>query len=221
MLHGRCSPIYLKLYPIAPLRLGLVHGGVRSHQNVVLVGFTVYEQRDANACRAAVLHCERVGAALLQAKNVGCRQSQPNFLGNHGGLRHRILKAQRQFVQQHHKLITPKARHGVDLAHTGLEPRNRAHQQVCGKLRPIKHLPCPEVTMSTNLEVLEAEVLQLTPADRSRLFERLIASIDTDSAVQQAWELEADRRESELESGLVAAVPGQQAVARLRARLNQ
>ncbi len=75
--------------------------------------------------------------------------------------------------------------------------------------------------MSTNLEVLEAEVLQLTPSDRSRLFERLIASIDTDSAVQQAWELEADRRESELESGLVAAVPGQQAVARLRARLNQ
>jgi putative addiction module component (TIGR02574 family) len=75
--------------------------------------------------------------------------------------------------------------------------------------------------VSTNLEVLEAEVLQLTPADRSRLFERLIASIDTDSAVEQAWELEADRRESELESGLVAAVSGQQAVARLRARLNQ
>jgi len=75
--------------------------------------------------------------------------------------------------------------------------------------------------VSTNLEVLEAEVLQLTPSDRSRLLERLIASIDTDSAVQQAWELEADRREAELESGLVAAVPGQQAVARLRARLNQ
>ena len=75
--------------------------------------------------------------------------------------------------------------------------------------------------MSTNLEVLEAEVLQLTPSDRSRLLERLIASIDTDSAVQRAWELEADRREAELESGLVAAVPGQQAVARLRARLNQ
>ena len=75
--------------------------------------------------------------------------------------------------------------------------------------------------MSTNLEVLEAEVLQLAPADRSRLFERLIASIDTDSAVEQAWELEADRRESELESGLVATVPGEQAIAQLRARLNQ
>lgn len=73
--------------------------------------------------------------------------------------------------------------------------------------------------MSTSLEVLEAEVLQLAPADRSRLFERLIASIDADSEVEQAWELEADRRESELESGTVAAVPGQQALARLRAKL--
>jgi hypothetical protein len=81
--------------------------------------------------------------------------------------------------------------------------------------------PPLEVTVSTKLEVLEAEVLQLAPADRSRLFERLIAIIDTDSAVEQAWELEADRRESELESGLVVAVPGQQAIAQLRARLNQ
>lgn len=73
--------------------------------------------------------------------------------------------------------------------------------------------------MSTSLEVLEAEVLQLAPADRSRLFERLIASIDADSEVEKAWELEADRRESELESGTVVAVPGQQALARLRAKL--
>nr|MDP2189792.1 addiction module protein [Rhodoferax sp.] len=75
--------------------------------------------------------------------------------------------------------------------------------------------------MSTNLEALEAEVLQLAPADRSRLFEKLIASIDSDSEVEQAWELEADRRDSELESGLVVAVPGQQAIARLRSRLAQ
>lgn len=73
--------------------------------------------------------------------------------------------------------------------------------------------------MSANLEVLEAEVLQLAPSDRTRLFELLIASIDTDSEVEQAWEQEADRREAELESGLVAPVPGQQAIARLRARL--
>jgi hypothetical protein len=78
-----------------------------------------------------------------------------------------------------------------------------------------------EVTVSTNLEALEAEVLQLAPADRTRLFELLIASIDTDHELEQAWAREADRREAELESGAVVPVPGPQAVDRLRARLAQ
>ncbi|RFO95305.1 hypothetical protein DIC66_18925 [Rhodoferax lacus] len=73
--------------------------------------------------------------------------------------------------------------------------------------------------MGIDLNVLEAQVLQLNPADREHLFERLIASLDADSAVEQAWELEADRREAELDSGLVVAVPGTEAVARLRAKL--
>lgn len=75
--------------------------------------------------------------------------------------------------------------------------------------------------MSTRLEVLEAEVLQLAPADRSHLLERLVASLDLDPDVEQAWAREADRREAELESGLVAAVPGEEALARLRARLSR
>ena len=74
--------------------------------------------------------------------------------------------------------------------------------------------------MSTSLEVLEAEVLQLTPADRSRLFERLIASLDSDADVEEAWEVEVDRRERELDSGLVMAVPAPQAIVRLRQRLS-
>ncbi|MDO8704814.1 MAG: addiction module protein [Sulfuricaulis sp.] len=73
--------------------------------------------------------------------------------------------------------------------------------------------------MSTNLEVLEAEVLKLEAADRSHLLERLIASLDLDPEVEDAWEREADRREAELESGSVAVVPGHEAIARLRARL--
>lgn len=75
--------------------------------------------------------------------------------------------------------------------------------------------------MSTNLEFLEAEVLQLAPVERSHLLERLIASFDSDpeAEVEEAWAREADRREAELESGLIAAVPGQEAIARLRARL--
>jgi putative addiction module component (TIGR02574 family) len=78
-----------------------------------------------------------------------------------------------------------------------------------------------EITMSTSLEVLEAEALKLAPADRSHLLERLIASLDSDPEVEAAWDREADRREAELESGAVAAVPGHEAMARLRSRLSR
>jgi putative addiction module component (TIGR02574 family) len=75
--------------------------------------------------------------------------------------------------------------------------------------------------MATSLEVLEAEALKLAPADRSRLLERLIASLDADLEVEEAWELEADRREVALASGAVTQVPAQEAMARLRARVAQ
>lgn len=78
-----------------------------------------------------------------------------------------------------------------------------------------------EVCMSTNLEVLEAEVLQLPPVERSHLLERLIASLDSDPEVEEAWAREADRREAELESGSISAVSGPEAIARLRARLTR
>jgi len=73
--------------------------------------------------------------------------------------------------------------------------------------------------MTTSLEVLEAEALKLAPADRSHLLERLIASLDVDPQVEEAWELEADRREAALESGSAVEVSGQEAMNRLRSRL--
>jgi putative addiction module component (TIGR02574 family) len=75
--------------------------------------------------------------------------------------------------------------------------------------------------VSTNLEVLEAEVLQLAPIERSHLLERLIASLDSDPEVEAAWNKEADRREAELESGSILAISGMDAIARLRARLKR
>jgi len=75
--------------------------------------------------------------------------------------------------------------------------------------------------MNTALEVLEAEALKLSPSDRSHLLERLIASLDADPEVEAAWGKEADRRQAELDSGAVAAVSGDEAIARLRARLAQ
>ncbi|MDP2786793.1 MAG: addiction module protein [Pseudomonadota bacterium] len=75
--------------------------------------------------------------------------------------------------------------------------------------------------MSANLEVLEAEILQLAPIDRSHLLERLIASLDSNNEDEAAWEREADRREAELETGSAVAVSGLEAIARLRARLTR
>ena len=73
--------------------------------------------------------------------------------------------------------------------------------------------------MSTEFEALEAEVLKLAPEERSHLFERLVASLDTDAEIEAAWEREADRREAELESGTVVAIAGDEVFARHRARL--
>lgn len=79
--------------------------------------------------------------------------------------------------------------------------------------------PTHESPVSISLEVLEAEVLKLGTAERSRLLEKLITSLDSDQEVEAAWELEVDRREAELEAGTVLAGSGQEAIARLRAKL--
>lgn len=72
--------------------------------------------------------------------------------------------------------------------------------------------------MSTTLEYLQAEVLSLPPADRSRLLERLIASLDADADAEASWDAEADRREAELDSGALEPVSFEAAIARLEAR---
>jgi len=73
--------------------------------------------------------------------------------------------------------------------------------------------------MTTKLDVLEAEVLKLAPADRSRLLERLLSSLEADLEAEDAWEAIAAARDAEIESGAVQPVPAEEAIARLRARL--
>lgn len=72
--------------------------------------------------------------------------------------------------------------------------------------------------MTTALETLQAEVLRLSPADRAKLLDRLIASLDVDSGVEAAWDKLADEREQELVSGIATAVPLDVVIARLEAR---
>ena len=71
--------------------------------------------------------------------------------------------------------------------------------------------------MSSTVEALEAEALQLSAAERARLVERLIATLDTDPEVEEAWAAEVERRNAEIESGAVSLIPGSEALASLKA----
>lgn len=72
--------------------------------------------------------------------------------------------------------------------------------------------------MSTTLESLQAEVLRLPPADRAKLLDRLIASLDVDASVEAEWDQLADQRDQELTQGTATDVPFAVAIARLEAR---
>jgi putative addiction module component (TIGR02574 family) len=73
--------------------------------------------------------------------------------------------------------------------------------------------------MSISLHDLEAQVLELPAQDRARLLEQLLASFEPPSSTQQAWLKLAAKRQADVEEGHVALVPGNEALARVRARL--
>jgi putative addiction module component (TIGR02574 family) len=65
---------------------------------------------------------------------------------------------------------------------------------------------------------MEHELLKLPAAERARLAERLIASLDEDSAVEAAWIAEVRRRDEEIRSGAVKAIPVEDALSSIRTR---
>jgi len=73
--------------------------------------------------------------------------------------------------------------------------------------------------MSIPVEVLEAEVLSLPKADRARLIDRLLTSLEKDPEWEASWAAEADRREERIAKGEASWVPGDEALARVRQEL--
>ena len=73
--------------------------------------------------------------------------------------------------------------------------------------------------METQLEILEAEALKLTPSERASLAQRLLASLDEDAEIEHAWAAEIERRIADVESGAVQVIPIAEALARVRAAL--
>ena len=54
--------------------------------------------------------------------------------------------------------------------------------------------------MNTTFEILEAEVLKLPPAQRAKLLDRVVASLDADADRDAAWDAVAAQREADPET---------------------
>ena len=116
---------------------------------------------------------------------------------------------------------------GVDEP-AAMSPEDVARTRLCGSnltlpaVKPVACLPnCEEkrCVMAIPIDVLEAEALSLPPADRSRLVDRLLASLGHDPEWEQAWSEEADRREARIVDGQAQWVNGPDALARIRVAL--
>ncbi|MGC2458955.1 MAG: addiction module protein [Gallionellaceae bacterium] len=72
--------------------------------------------------------------------------------------------------------------------------------------------------MATQVEILEAEVLQLPAAERALLVQALIASLDVETEVEDAWAAEVERRHAQIESGETQMISGLEALAKIHAK---
>jgi putative addiction module component (TIGR02574 family) len=75
------------------------------------------------------------------------------------------------------------------------------------------------LAMGNQLELIEAEALQLTAGERAALAQLLLASLDEDTELEEAWAAETERRISDIESGTVQVIPIADALAQVRAAL--
>ncbi len=73
--------------------------------------------------------------------------------------------------------------------------------------------------MPSQLAIVEAQALELTPEERARLADRLITSLFEDQEVEEAWSVEVERRIEEVESGRAKLIPAAEAISRARAAI--
>lgn len=76
--------------------------------------------------------------------------------------------------------------------------------------------------MASTLDALIDQVLQLSPAERSKLLHRIEISLDgepenTAEITDTAWDEELARRVAEMDAGLTEWIPGEEAMRRLYA----
>ena len=73
--------------------------------------------------------------------------------------------------------------------------------------------------MVTTLEVLHAEALKLSASDRAWLIDRLIASLDVDPEVDEAWAAEVALRLAAINDRSATWLPGPETLEKLKAEV--
>jgi len=74
--------------------------------------------------------------------------------------------------------------------------------------------------MPMPVEVLEAELLRLPTAERARLIDSVVASLDVDSDRDSLWDQIAAQRHAEIENSSVMLLDGHTFLAQLRTELH-
>ena len=74
--------------------------------------------------------------------------------------------------------------------------------------------------MSTNFDEILSAALSLSPGARAMLADHLLVSLDDEAQkrIDALWAEEAERRGKEIDDGVVAPIPGEEVMSRLRAR---
>lgn len=80
--------------------------------------------------------------------------------------------------------------------------------------------------MDVVLKDVEVQALQLPPQQRSELIHSLIASLDgpmedSPEAIAKAWDEEIDQRIADMDAGRTKWIRGDEALARIRARIRE
>jgi len=73
--------------------------------------------------------------------------------------------------------------------------------------------------INSPLEDIEAAALQLAPAERAKLAERLLVSLDEDDEILATWVAEAERRAAAFDRGEMETIDFDEAIAQARARI--
>jgi hypothetical protein len=75
--------------------------------------------------------------------------------------------------------------------------------------------------MHLTTDQIETEALSLPRADRARILDALMVSLEMDPEFEQAWGEEAHRRHQAFAAGELASPPAKEALAQLRKQITE